>query len=57
MKDAKEVLRSHWKGDTIETGHFDISQGRLSDGLVYMIIMLVDQICKIRKLVRIYIFR
>ena len=46
MKDAKEVLRSHWKGDTIETGHFDISQGRLSDGLVYMIIMLVDQFAK-----------
>lgn len=46
LKDAKEVLRSHWKGDTIESGHFDISQGRLSDGLVYMIIMLVDQFAK-----------
>lgn len=46
LKDAKEVLRSHWKGDTIESGHFDIYQGRLSDGLVYMIIMLVDQFAK-----------
>lgn len=46
MKCAKEVLRSHWNGKTIEEGHFDVSQGHLSDGLVYMIIMLVDQFAK-----------
>ena len=46
MKNAKEVLRSHWNGKTIESGHFDVSQGKLSDGLVYMIIMLVDQFAK-----------
>lgn len=46
MRNAKEVLRSHWSGETIETGHFDISQGKLSDGLVHMIIMLVDQFAK-----------
>ena len=46
MVNAKEVLRSHWSGDTIDSGHFDISQGKLSDGLVYMIIMLVDQFAK-----------
>ena len=46
IKDAKEVLRSHWKGKTIKTGHFDVSQGHLSDGLVHMIIMLVDQYAK-----------
>ena len=46
IKDAKEVLRSHWKGKTIKTGHFDVSHGHLSDGLVHMIIMLVDQYAK-----------
>ena len=46
MKYAKEVLRSHWNGKTIESGHFDVSQGHLSEGLVYMIIMLVDQFAK-----------
>ena len=46
MKNAKEVLRSHWNGKTIESGHFDVSQRKLSDGLVYMIIMLVDQFAK-----------
>lgn len=46
MITAKEVLRSHWVGETIDSGHFDISQGKLSDGLVYMIIMLVDQFAK-----------
>ena len=46
MKNAKEVLRSHWKGKTIKTGHFDVSQGHLSDGLVHMIMMLVDQFAK-----------
>ena len=46
MKNAKEVLRSHWNGKTIKEGHFDVSQGHLSDGLVYMIIMLVDQFAK-----------
>ena len=39
----KEVLRSHWKGDTIENGHFCIDQGKLSDPLVHMLILLVDQ--------------
>ena len=43
MKYGKEILRSHWSGDTIETGHFDISQGRLSEGLVIMIMMLVSK--------------
>ena len=46
MTYAKEVLRSHWVGETIESGTFDITQGKLSDGLVYMIIMLVDQYAK-----------
>jgi hypothetical protein len=46
MQYAKEVLRSHWSGKTIEGGHFDVSQGHLSEGLVYMIIMLVDQFAK-----------
>lgn len=39
----KEVLRSHWKGDTIENGHFCITQGKLTDPLVHMLILLVDQ--------------
>lgn len=43
MKYGKEVLRSHWSGDSIETGHFDISQGNLSEGLVIMIMMLVSK--------------
>lgn len=46
MSTAKEVLRSHWKGKTIKTGHFDVSHGHLSDGLVHMIMMLVDQFAK-----------
>lgn len=46
MKYAKEVLRSHWNGISIEDGKFDVSQGHLSDGLVHMIIMLVDQFAK-----------
>lgn len=43
MKYGKEILRSHWSGDTIETGHFDVSQGNLSEGLVIMIMMLVSK--------------
>jgi hypothetical protein len=43
MKYGKEILRSHWSGDTIETGHFDVSQGNLSEGLVVMIMMLVSK--------------
>lgn len=39
----KEVLRSHWKGDTIETGHFSVDHGKLTNGLVHMLMMLVDQ--------------
>lgn len=39
----KEVLRSHWKGDTIEDGHFSIDHGKLTNGLVKMMMMLVDQ--------------
>lgn len=46
MTYAKEVLRSHWSGKTIESGHFDISQGHLTDGLVYMMMMLVEQFAK-----------
>lgn len=46
MKYAKEVLRSHWKGKTIESGEFCINQGHLTDNLVQMIIMLVDQYAK-----------
>ena len=38
-----EVLRSHWSGDTIETGHFDVEQGRMTDNLAHMIILLVEQ--------------
>jgi len=43
MKYGKEILRSHWSGDSIETGHFDVSQGQLSEGLVIMIMMLVSK--------------
>ena len=43
MKYGKEILRSHWSGDTIETGYFDVSQGNLSEGLVVMIMMLVSK--------------
>ena len=39
----KEVLRSHWKGDTIESGNFCIDQGKLTDAFVHMLILLVDQ--------------
>lgn len=39
----KEVVRSHWKGDTIETGHFSVEHGKLTNGLVHMLMMLVDQ--------------
>jgi len=39
----KEVLRSHWKGDTIESGQFCINQGHLTDAFVHMLILLVDQ--------------
>jgi len=46
MSVAKEVLRSHWSGKTIKTGHYDVSQGHLTDGLVHMIMMLVDQFAK-----------
>lgn len=42
----EEVLRSHWKGDTIETGEFCITHGKLSTPLVYMMMMLVDQFAK-----------
>lgn len=43
IKYGKEILRSHWSGDSIETGHFDVSQGQLSEGLVIMIMMLVSK--------------
>lgn len=39
----KEVLRSHWKGDTIETGNFCVEQGHLTDNLVRMLMLIVDQ--------------
>lgn len=39
----KEVLRSHWHGDTIETGHYTIDYGKLTDEFVRMIMLLVDQ--------------
>lgn len=42
----KEVLRSHWKGDTIESGEFCITHGNLTDGLVYMLMLLIDQFAK-----------
>lgn len=45
-KYMKEVLRSHWKGETIETGSYCIDQGKLTDNLVYMLITLVDQYAK-----------
>lgn len=46
MINATEVLRSHWHGKSIETGEFDLTNGKLSEGLVHMIIMLVDQFAK-----------
>lgn len=45
-KKMKEVLRSHWKGDTIESGEFCYEQGHLTDPLVHMIMMLVDQFAR-----------
>ena len=42
----KEVLRSHWKGDTIESGNFSLDHGKITDGLVYMLITLVDRFSK-----------
>lgn len=41
-----EVLRSHWKGETIESGEFSVSHGKLTNDLVYMMMMLVDQFAK-----------
>lgn len=46
IKYSTEVLRSHWEGKTIESGHFNTTQGHLSDGLVCMIMMLVEQFAK-----------
>lgn len=46
IKHSEEVVRSHWSGDTIETGHFDISQGKLTEGLVIQIMMLVSKYAK-----------
>lgn len=46
IKNSTEVARSHWSGDSIETGHFDISQGKLSEGLVVQIMMLVSRYAK-----------
>ena len=39
----KEVLRSHWVGDTIETGHFSVDHGRMTDTLAKMIMLMVEQ--------------
>lgn len=41
-----EVLRSHWKGKTIEDGEYSIEHGKLTNNLVYMLMMLVDQFAK-----------
>ena len=41
-----EVLRSHWKGTTIESGEYCITHGNLTDGLVYMLMLLIDQFAK-----------
>lgn len=41
-----EVLRSHWCGETIDSGKYCISQGKLTDNLVYMLMMLVEQFAK-----------
>jgi hypothetical protein len=38
-----EVLRSHWSGDTIETGQFNIDKGKLTNTLVKMLMLFVDQ--------------
>ena len=46
IEHSEEVVRSHWSGETIETGHFDISQGKLSEGLVIQIMMLVSKYAK-----------
>lgn len=42
----KEVLRSHWKGKTIESGEYCITHGNLTYSLVRMLMMLVDQFAK-----------
>lgn len=42
----KEVLRSHWKGQTIESGEYCITHGKLTNNLVYMLMMLVEQFAK-----------
>lgn len=39
----KEVLRSHWKGDTIESGEFCVTQGNLTNNFVHMLMLFVDQ--------------
>ena len=40
--EAVEVLRSHWSGG-FENGHFDISKGKITNNLVQMIMLMVDQ--------------
>lgn len=42
IKEAEEVLRSHWSGG-FENGTFTINQGHLTNNLVNMIILMVDQ--------------
>lgn len=42
----KEVLRSHWKGETIDSGEYCITHGKLTNNLVYMLMMLVEQFAK-----------
>lgn len=41
-----EVLRSHWKGKTIKEGEYCITHGKLTNNLVYMLMMLVEQFAK-----------
>ena len=40
--EAIEVLRSHWSNG-FENGHFDLSRGKLTNDLVKMIMLMVDQ--------------
>ena len=42
VQEAEEVLRSHWKNG-FDDGEFCINQGKLTNELVHMIMLLVDQ--------------
>lgn len=48
----KEVLRSHWKGDTIETGHYCVTHGQLTRELVNMLFVFVEKLSTSRNWAR-----